>query len=134
MAKLSIPIYWRVRKSLYTLEGKKCLSCGRAHFPPKSTCPFCGSNKLIEYYPPNRGRLISWTKLYETCDDRSSQRPLYVGLVQLGEVSVVLPLTDVVDDSALQPGAEVELVFRRYVEDGESGLIYYGLKARPVGL
>jgi len=132
MAKLSIPIFWRVRKHLYTLEGRKCLECGRTHFPPKSSCPYCGSTKLIEYYPPKKGKLLVWTKLYETCDDRSAYRPIYIGLLQLGELRVVLPLTDIYDEGKLKPGIDVELVLRRYVEDGDTGLIYYGLKARPI--
>lgn len=132
MAKLSVPIFWRVRKHIYTLEGKKCLECGKVHYPPKSICPYCGSSRLVEYYPPRRGRLLSWTKLYETCDDRSAQRPVYIGWMQFGEMNVVLPITDVYDEGLLKPGIEVELVFRKHIEDSDTGVIYYGLKARPV--
>lgn len=131
MARLSVSIHWRVRKYLYTLESRKCLNCGKAHFPPKSVCPYCGSGKLVEYYPPRNGKLLSWTKLYETGDDRSLYRPIYIGWIQLGEVKVLLPLTDIYDESLLKPGLNVELVLRKYVEDSDTGIIYYGLKARP---
>lgn len=131
MARLSISIFWRNKNALYTLEGKKCSTCGRAHFPPKDVCPYCGSRELVEYRAPSSGILLSWTKLYEVGDDRIQHRPVYIGLVRLGEMTVELPLTDITDESVLKEGIEVELVLRKYVEDWQTGLIYYGQKARP---
>lgn len=132
MARISVPAYWRVRRALYTLEGRECLNCGKAHFPPRSRCPYCGSERLSVYVPPRVGKLITWTKLYEVGDDKVHHRPLYIGLVELGNLRVTLPLADVDSDDDLKPGTEVRLVLRRLAEDGEAGIICYGLKAKPM--
>ena len=133
MRPLSISRFWRYRKTHYRLAGKKCLRCGRAFYPPKRTCPYCGSTDLDNYEPPSRGEIITWTKLYETGSHHTQYRPLYLALVKLGEMTVLLQITDVTDENKqLYKGAPVELVFRKLKEDGNYGLIYYGLKARPL--
>lgn len=122
---------WRLRETHYSLVGRRCASCGRAFYPPKHVCPYCGSRDLVEYRPPKRGFIIYWTKLYDVGEEHLDKRPVYIALVQLGEVRVVLQLTDVTSDSDLKERREVELVFRKLVEDGEHGIIHYGVKARP---
>lgn len=131
MDRLSISRFWRIRDNHYRLVGKKCMRCGRAFYPPKRTCPHCGSINLENYEAPSKGRLISWTKLYDVGSEQEIYKPLYFGLMVFGELKVMLPLTDVTDEKSLKQDTEVELVFRRIKEDGEHGLIYYGIKARP---
>lgn len=130
MEKLSIPRFWRLRNQHYALSYSKCNECGFAFYPPKHTCPKCGSKKIELRTPPREGELISWTKLYEVPFYFDDEKPIYFGLVKLGEVKVIAPIVDVVDEKLLREGAKVETVFRRVKEDGNSGLIYYALKFR----
>ncbi len=132
MEKLSISRFWRKRTEHYTFVGRRCKNCGKTFYPPKHRCPYCGSSQLEEYVPPNRGKLISWTKLYEVPSGYDQYKPIYLALVQLGELRILTQLTDIVNEDKLKPGMEVETVLRRVTEDGNYGLIYYGLKVRPV--
>jgi uncharacterized OB-fold protein len=130
MEKLSISRFWRKRDDHYTLKGKRCRKCGRVFYPPKHRCPYCGSKDLEDYIPPREGELLHWTKLYNVGRGYTWQKPLYLGIVKLGELLVYTQITDVDDEQKLHEGAKVETVFRKVTEDGNYGLIYYGLKVR----
>jgi len=130
MEKLSISRFWRIRNQHYTLSYAKCKKCGYAFYPPKHSCPKCGSKDLELKVPPREGELITWTKVYEVPFYFDDEKPIYLGLVKLGEVKIMAPIVDVTDEKQLREGARVETVFRRIKEDGESGLIYYSLKFR----
>ncbi len=130
MERLSIARFWRKKEEHYTLKGKKCLKCGKTFYPSKHVCPYCGSTELEDYTPPNEGELLAWTKLYDVSKGFLEQRPVYLGIVKLGELKVFTQITDVTDESMLKEGAKVETVFRKITEDGNYGLIYYGLKVR----
>jgi uncharacterized OB-fold protein len=131
MERLSISKFWRIRKLHYTLAYSKCKKCGYAFYPPKHVCPKCGSSDLEQRTPPREGKLISWTKLYEVPFYFEDQKPIYIGLVNLGEVNVMAQIVDVLSEDELREGAEMEMVFRRVKQDGAAGLIYYGMKFRP---
>ncbi|MEM0112591.1 MAG: Zn-ribbon domain-containing OB-fold protein [Fervidicoccaceae archaeon] len=131
MERLSISRFWRNRLVHYTFSYSKCKKCGNAMFPPKHTCSKCGSRDVDILTPPREGKLISWTKLYEVPIGFVNERPIYLGLVQLGEIKVMAQIVDVLNDQELKEGIEVEAVFRRVKEDGSTGLIYYALKFRP---
>jgi len=128
--RIYAPRVWRLRDAHYNLVGRRCTECNRAFYPPKHACPYCGTRDLVEYRLPTRGFIIYWTKLYEVGEDHLAKRPIYIALVQLGETRALLQVTDVTSDSELEEKREVELVFRRLVEDGEHGIIHYGVKAR----
>lgn len=132
MDKLSISRFWRLRKEHYNLIGKKCLSCGYVFYPPKHSCPHCGSKALEDYVPPSEGKLITYTKLYEVPENYNERKPLYLGIARFGEMNVLIELTDIGDEGILKEGLKLELVLRKIKEDGDYGLIYYGLKARPI--
>lgn len=128
---LSVPRYWRMKLSLYRLQGAKCKACGRVHFPPRQACPYCGSRDLEPIDLPKRGKLISYTTVYAVPEGAKEYSPIYVGLIDLGVTKVVAELTDITDPSKLKKGLEVEAVLRRTRVDREAGLIYYALKFRP---
>lgn len=129
----SVPIYWRNIPQYYRLVAKRCKKCGAVHFPPVVRCR-CGSKELEDVELPREGRLVEFTVLHQVGTDFLKQKPLVVGLVDLGNgVRVVGQIVDAQVDK-LAPGAKVEVVFRRVVADGKHGLVMYGYKFRPVGL
>ncbi|MGC9186080.1 MAG: Zn-ribbon domain-containing OB-fold protein [Fervidicoccaceae archaeon] len=130
MERLSISRFWRIKDLHYTFAYSKCKKCGHAFYPPKHVCPKCGSRELELTIPPREGELLSWTKLYEVAPYFENEKPLYLGLVKLGEVKIMAQIVDVFDESLLKEGARVETVFRKVKEDGNSGLIYYAMKFR----
>ena len=129
--KLSIPRFWREKAAHYRLIGTRCKSCGRISYPPKPVCPYCGSRETEEAELPGRGRVLSYTVIYTVPDGFRKYAPLVLGLIELENgVRIVASLTDVLPEE-VRTGMEVEAVLRRVQEDGEHGVIYYGVKFRP---
>ena len=123
--------WWRKRIPRYRLVGARCQECGRIHYPPRPACPYCGSRRLEETLLPRKGVLESYTVVYSVPGDSRLHAPVLVGMVRLENgVRVVAELTDA-DPENLKPGTPVEAVVRRIREDGETGIIAYGVKFRP---
>ncbi|AFZ70263.1 putative nucleic-acid-binding protein containing a Zn-ribbon [Caldisphaera lagunensis DSM 15908] len=128
---LSISRFWRKKEILYKLNGAKCKSCGKVHYPPKNACPYCGSRELEYIELPRKGKLISYTTIYAIPDGARPQSPIYFGLIDLGIAKITAELTDIIDPSILKKDMEVEATLRKTQEDRDAGLIYYVLKFRP---
>ncbi|ABM81351.1 Zn-ribbon domain-containing OB-fold protein [Hyperthermus butylicus] len=123
---------WRERIYRYRLVGRKCLKCGRTHYPPRPACPHCGSRDLKEVELPRTGVLETYTVIYTVMDGFREKAPLVIGIVRLDDGTRVLaPITDV-EPSEVKTGMRVEAVLRRIRKDGEDGLIGYGTAFRPV--
>jgi uncharacterized OB-fold protein len=123
---------WRTRLYRYRLLGGRCRDCGRAFYPPLRACPYCGSRSVEEVRLPRQGRLITYTVLYSVEEGARGESPVAVGLVDLGVARVLAEIVDA-EPSELSAGMPVEAVFRRLYEDGEEGVIVYGVKFRPAG-
>ncbi len=127
-----LPIWWRKRIPRYRFIGAVCKECGRIHYPPRNTCPYCGSTKLEKVPLPRRGVLESYTVVYSVPGDNRLYSPILVGLIKLENgVRIVSELTDALPGE-LKTGMEVEATIRRISEDGDTGTILYGVKFRPV--
>ncbi len=123
--------YWRERKHHYMLVGTKCNDCGKIFFPPRPACPFCGSRNTSEIQLPHRGKLLSYTVIYKPPEGFEKHAPIIYGLIQLDNGAVIeAQLTDVSPEN-LRTGMILEAVLRKIREDGEHGIIEYGLKFRP---
>ena len=121
---------WRYKRERYMLVGSKCADCGRTHYPPRRTCQ-CGSRRVEEVVLPSRGRVLSYTITYNVQEGYRDYAPVIFGIVELeGGSRVLAQLTDV-NPEELKPGMEVEGSLRRIVEEGETGLVRYGIKFRP---
>lgn len=123
---------WRERIYRYRLVGRKCLRCGRIHYPPRPACPYCGSRELEEVELPRTGTLETYTVIYTVMDGFKEKAPLVIGIVKLDNgVRVLAPITDA-DLEELRTGMRVEAVLRRIRRDGSDGLIGYGISFRPL--
>jgi len=130
---MTVPKYWRNIGSHYRLEGIKCRSCGRESYPPRSSCPYCHSKDVEVTALPTKGKIVSYSLLRSPPKGFEEYVPYYVAVVELDNgVRVFGMLTDVFSPEEIKEGARVEAVFRKISEDGEEGLIHYGLKFRPV--
>jgi uncharacterized OB-fold protein len=120
--------YWRNRDRYYRLIGVQCSGCGKEYFPPVYKCRACGSDELFDKEMPKEGKIITFTKLYETLPGFEAQAPLFLALVELKNgVRVLGQVVDSSDDR-VRVGSQVRAVFRRIKTDGESGQIIYGYK------
>ncbi|MFN4045832.1 MAG: Zn-ribbon domain-containing OB-fold protein [Acidilobaceae archaeon] len=131
MTGLSAPAVWRGKDHRYRLIAGKCTSCGKLHYPPSHSCPYCGSKGIVEVELPRIGRLVSYSVVYSVPFDSRSRAPVILGLVDLGVARIISEITDASPED-VSLGVQVEAVFRRIAEDGETGLIVYGIKFRPV--
>ncbi|MEL9929688.1 MAG: Zn-ribbon domain-containing OB-fold protein, partial [Sulfolobales archaeon] len=117
---------WRSRDILYRLKYATCKSCGKAFYPPRARCVYCGSQDVEYRYSSGRGVVKEYTILYQTPSGFGDLSPLIIGLVELEEgFSMLAQIVDVEPDK-ITPGMRVEAVLRRLVVDGSTGLIYYG--------
>lgn len=120
---------WRYRRERCVLIGSRCQKCGKTYYPPRRRCE-CGGG-LEEVKLPNTGTLLSYTVTYNVPEGFREQSPLIIGIVELDNgVRVLAPITDVALEE-LKVGMELEATLRRISEDGETGLIRYGVKFRP---
>lgn len=96
--------YWNA-----AAEGKllirKCLSCGRLHYYPRSICPHCFSDTLTWQEASGRGTIYSYSVM------RRAPVPYVMAYVTLDE-GVTL-LTNIVgcDFDAIRIGQAVKVVF-----------------------
>jgi len=127
---LSTPVVlFRDRRTVLSLHGGKCPSCGTVQFPRHRVCIECGHRDgLEEVKLARRGTLFTFTNDYI---HDSPDAPTTHGVVELdGGARVYLQLTDV-DADQVEVDMPVELTFRKYHEG--SGIQNYFWKARPAG-
>lgn len=131
--RISIPPSWRTRVYRYRLVATKCKKCGVTLYPPSNICRHCGSREVDQVELANeKARLITWTVIYSTMEGFEKQRPLIIGIVETTEskARILALLTDVLPGE-LKPGMIMEPVIRRIREEGEAGLVHYGVAFRP---
>jgi hypothetical protein len=131
---MSIPRFWRSIKSRYNLIAIKCLNCGRVYFPPRAICPECRRKSRLEKIKlRGKGRVLSYTVIHSPPVGFENKGPYIMAIVKLDEGPCLT--TEIVDceQRDMKIGMQVERVFRKIREDGESGLIHYGFKFKPAG-
>ena len=128
---MDIPRYWRLKDQRYRLLGTVCEECGHHSFPPRLVCPNCRSKKQKPFTFSGKGRVFSFTKVYQTIEKYGRQVPYLVALIDLEEgARITAQLTDI-NDEEVHIGMPVEMVVRKYYEDGKDGPVFYGYKFRP---
>ncbi|MCC6004155.1 MAG: Zn-ribbon domain-containing OB-fold protein [Thermofilum sp.] len=127
----SVPRVWRERRVKYQLIGGRCKDCGRGFYPYRQICPACGSANVEQVKLPERGVVELFTVVRTPPAEFAQYAPYVVAIVRLEDGTLVpAQLTDVELDEVYE-GMEVEAVFRKYREQGPSGIIEYGIKFRP---
>lgn len=130
--KLSIPRYWRRRFDYYNVRITECLDCGKVVYPKKHVCPYCRSLNVRTVTSSGIGEVITYTVSYYRMEGDEDLVPRIVALIKLSEgPSLIGELVDV-GPSEVREGLKVEAVVRRVKADDPSGLIYYGVKFRPL--
>lgn len=124
----SVPLYWRLQKSRYTLTGTKCNTCSSTFFPPKSFCPNCRrKGKIEEFQFSGKGKILSYTIIRIPPEGFQRYTPYAVAIIELEEGTTISGQV-IGDPSKVEIGQAVGPVFRKMHEDNDDGLIQYGLK------
>ena len=130
---MEIPRHWRLRKQRYGLVGEVCPHCDAKLFPPRDVCPECGQEAKTLYNFSGRGKVYSFTTVYEPPAGYEENAPYTVALVKLEEGPLITAQLTDLEGRKVEIGTPVEMVTRRLRQDGdERGLIVYGYKFRPV--
>lgn len=128
----SVPAHWREIPARYRLEGGKCKDCGYATLPDEKICPACGSRNIERIMLPRRGRVINYSVIWNAPRGYEYYTPYVVALIELEDgTRIFSQLTDVHPEE-VKEGIEVEMVIRKIRVSGESGLIAYSYKFRPI--
>ncbi len=128
---MDIPRYWRLRNQRYRLEGTECMECGEKNFPPRCVCPKCKSAALESFRFSGRGKIYSFSTIYQALDTFDKDIPYSIALVKLDEGPLITTQLADVSPNKIEIGLAVEMVIRKIYEDGENGPIQYGYKFRP---
>lgn len=130
---MEIPRHWRLRKQRYALAGEVCPHCEAKIFPPRDVCLECGKEAKTAFNFSGRGKVYSYTTIYEPPAGYEEQAPYTVAIVELDEGPMVTAQLTDLEEHKVEIGMPVEMVTRKLRQDGdERGIIVYGYKFRPV--
>ncbi|MFW9922819.1 MAG: Zn-ribbon domain-containing OB-fold protein [Candidatus Thorarchaeota archaeon] len=130
---MSVPRFWRRRRSLYSLEGVKCSKCGKLYFPTRNRCLECNTSEMETYNFSGIGKVITYSWVYTPPAGFDSRIPYCLAIVELEEGPRLTTQISAVDMDEVQIGMPVEFAFRKISSEGEEGVITYGFKFRPLG-
>ena len=131
LAEPSIPEYWRGINARFRLEGVVCTNCSEHIFPPSIVCPNCKATNMEPKKFSGKGKLRSYTRVYDAPRGLELQVPYMMGLVKLDEgPSVTAQIVDVKPDE-LKIGLDLEVIFRKINSGRGRGIVQYGFKFRP---
>ncbi|MBO8181973.1 MAG: Zn-ribbon domain-containing OB-fold protein [Archaeoglobus sp.] len=126
-----IPRFWRKIKYRYDIVGSICESCGSKFYPPRNFCPVCRRKSRIKEQRFNgRGKILSYTVVHDTPDEFKLNKPYVVALIELDDGPIITSQV-VCGPNEVEVGMRVVKAFRKYFEDGDDGVIYYGTKFIP---
>ena len=131
--KSSVPLFWRLKDSKYRLVGTKCSKCGTVFFPPRNLCHKCRTRGAVEDFQfSGKGEIVSYTIIRTAPEGFEKYVPYAIAIIKLDEgtnISGQIVSNNTQDkDQGIKIGARVRPVFRRMYEDGDKGLIQYGVK------
>lgn len=132
---MEIARHWRLKNQRYQLVGEVCPHCDAKIFPPRDVCPECGGEAKEQYTFSGRGKVYSYTTVYDAPVGFQENAPYTVAMIKLDEGPMVTAQMTDLGDKPVEVGTPVEMVTRRLRTDGdERGMLVYGYKFRPAGL
>jgi hypothetical protein len=111
------------------LTGMKCKSCGETIFPKAILCPNCCSEEVEEVILSTKGKIWSYTVIYQSYGDVIGLTPPYVtAFVELsGGAYVHAPIVGC-DPEVVKIGKDVELDLTEVRKGEEKGAVTYVFK------
>lgn len=128
MYKKSPAKAWRQYKSRYTLSGIICGNCGIKDFPAASYCRFCHSPGVSGFSFKPIARLVTWSTLQVAPEGFEAFLPYTVAVIELEKGVRITTQLSGINPAELKTGLRLKPVFRKIYEDGDEGVIHYGLK------
>ncbi|MCX8198327.1 MAG: Zn-ribbon domain-containing OB-fold protein [Candidatus Micrarchaeota archaeon] len=131
MPSENLAITWRRIPERYRLAGSYCENCKTSYFPNRKLCPKCRrKGRLASKQFSGRGRIYSFTEVSAGPAGFELETPYLLAIVELEEGPRLTAQIVGATEKDAKIGDEVEMVFRRIMEDSPEGLIHYGYKFR----
>lgn len=128
---MTVPRFWREIPQRYNLRASRCGACEAIHYPPRTVCPECrraSIGNMEDVKLSGRGTILEWTRVHKAAPGYEAQVPYTLALIRTEEGPVVTGQVVGHDGREVTTDTPVRAVFRRLGEDGDAGVIYYGMK------
>lgn len=122
----------RLSKQRYSLIGEVCRDCDEKIFPPRDICPDCGNEVKELFKFSGRGKIYSYTTVYQAPEEFKDDAPYPIAIIRLEEGPLVTAQLTDIGEQKPEIGMPVEMVTRKLKAEGERGQLVYGYKFRPV--
>jgi hypothetical protein len=119
---------WRKYKIKYRLVGNQGIKSGKKYYPPVFVSEKNSSKKLKEYEFKPEGKLITWSIIHGAPKGYEEYAPYIVGIVELEDGERITSQIVNIKKSQLKYGLKLKAVFRKIYQDGDEGIIDYGVK------
>ena len=129
----NIAITWRRIPERYRMEGSCCNTCSAKFFPPRKFCPSCRRKGKIESFKfSGKGRIHTFSEVHVPPSGYELEAPYVLAIIELEEGGGAMVTGQVVgiSDADVKIGDNVEMIFRKILDDGQEGLLHYGYKFR----
>ena len=122
------PRYTREIPHRFRLEAQK-FKCGCVTLANRYVCPDCHEKEFEKIVLKGTGKIISYTIIHIAADSYARSTPFPVAVIETDEgVRLTAQVVDCKNED-VKTGAKVQLIFRKIMEEGGSGIINYGYKA-----
>ena len=122
------PRYTREIPHRFRLEAQK-FDCGLVSLPTRLVCPDQTCNESEKITLKGTGTILSYTIIHIASDDFARQTPYPVAIIETDEGARLTAQIVDCNFEDIKIGSKVELIFRKIMEEGASGIINYGYKA-----
>ncbi|MFN3781009.1 MAG: Zn-ribbon domain-containing OB-fold protein, partial [Candidatus Kapaibacteriota bacterium] len=111
------------------LEAQKFPS-GFVSLPRRYIDPTSGSKEFENIKLKGTGTILTYTIIHVTSDQFKFITPYAVAIIETDEGARITAMITDTNFEDIKIGARVELVFRKIMEEGASGIVNYGYKAK----
>ncbi|MFA6570208.1 MAG: Zn-ribbon domain-containing OB-fold protein [Bacteroidota bacterium] len=122
------PRYTREIPHRYRLEAQK-FKCGTVSFATRYICPDSKCTESDKITLKGTGTILSYTVVHIASDQFAKETPFAVAIIETDEGARLTAQVVDCKPEDVKIGAKVEMVFRKIMEEGASGIINYGYKA-----
>jgi uncharacterized protein len=112
------------------LVGGKCKACRTVVFPQRPICPNCIGRDIDEVSLSRKGKLYTYTEVYQKPPDYPGEVPYLLGRVYLQDGVFILTQLKARKEE-LKVNMDMELVVDPIYHD-ENGIEHFGYKFKPV--
>lgn len=118
---------WRKFNNRYALQGVKSKTSSNSYYPPILTEADLNTEfDLINY--KKEGKLVTWSLVSAPPNGFENMKPYIVAIIELEDGQRLTSQVVDVDTAELKKDDTLTPTFRKIYEDGEDGIIHYGLK------